>query len=62
MTWASGTRQQKRYKTTQDSFEDFKRIWSKSYKIFPNIKLAKKWTGNDRPNTWLKNVTFYYFN
>jgi len=61
MQWnKAGVRSPKYYKTQADSFADFKKIWSKHYKIFPNTHLAAKWTGNDNPVTWLKNVTHYY--
>jgi hypothetical protein len=49
-----------RYKTKQASYDDFKRIWSTYYKKFPNHALAKKYSGNDRPQTWLSNVTLFY--
>lgn len=61
MQWSkAGVRSPKYFKTQADSFVEFKRIWSKHYKIFPNKALATKWTGNDNPVTWLKNVTHYY--
>lgn len=62
MSWPSGKRTPKWYNTQQESFEDFKRIWAKSYKRFPDIVLARKWTGNDKPQQWLKNVTYHYNN
>jgi len=40
----------------------FKKLWARKYKKFPNLRLAKIYTGNDRAKTWLKNVTNYYNN
>lgn len=60
MTWENGYREQKTYDSTDQSFEDFKRIWEKYYERYPDRQLAIKWTGNDRAETWLKNVNYYY--
>jgi len=61
MQWdKQGNRSYKRYNSKEESYKDFKRIWSNYYIIFPNLKLAKKWTGNDSPNTWLNNVIYFY--
>ena len=60
MTWEKGYREYKRYNTQAESFEDFKRIWSKSYKTFPDIRHALVWTGDDRKISWLKNVKDSY--
>ena len=60
MTWPNGKRTGKWYATKEESYADFKRIWSTHYKIFPTYRLAVKWTGNDHPQTWLNNVTKYY--
>lgn len=48
------------YPTHADSFTDFKRIWAKSYKIFPTLAMAKKYSGNDRSEAWLETVTKVY--
>lgn len=50
----------KSYATINDSYEDFKRIWKKYYKVFPTKREAQKWTGKDRDVSWLNNVTYYY--
>lgn len=60
MTWKTGTRQPKYYASHAESFQDFKRIWSKYYKKFPDLALAHKWTGSDSPETWLANVCHIY--
>lgn len=61
MQWdKKGNRSPRYFKTQEEGFEAFKLIWKKSYKKFPDINLAIKWTGNDSPKTWLKNVTTYY--
>lgn len=49
------------YEKTEDSFEAFKKIWSQGYGTrFPTYKDAQAYSGNDRPDTWLSNVTHYY--
>jgi hypothetical protein len=60
MTWPNGKRQFKRYATCEESYEDFKRIWSRYYGRFPDHRLAVKYTGNDRADTWLANVKAIY--
>lgn len=60
MSWTGGKRHFKVYATKEASYEDFKRIWAKSYKVFPNLALAKKYSGNDRAKIWLNNVTKFY--
>jgi hypothetical protein len=60
MEWPNGKRQLKTYKDIKDSFKEFKEIWKDHYKTFPDYEMAKLWTGNDRPDTWLKAVTQYY--
>ena len=60
MTWPNGKRQFKRYATCEESYEDFKRIWSSYYGRFPDHRLAVKYTGNDRAHTWLANVKAIY--
>jgi len=60
MTWPNGKRTGKWYENKQASYEDFKRIWMKSYKTFPTYSMAVKWTGNDKPQTWLNTVTQCY--
>jgi len=61
MQWdKKGNRSPRYFKTQEEGFEAFKLIWAKSYKRFPDISLAKKWTGDDNASTWLKNVTLYY--
>lgn len=48
------------YNTPEESYEAFKKIWSKWYRIYPNRTLASRWTGWDNPTTWLTNVSHYY--
>lgn len=55
-----GTPYFKQYATKEDSYKDFKRIWSTYYGRFPDTALAKKYSGNDRPQQWLANVTHFY--
>lgn len=61
-----GNRSLKRFNTHQDSFKEFKRIWSMHYKEFPDQKLANKWVnGNFGATTkgsieWLSTVIQQY--
>jgi hypothetical protein len=49
------------YDNIGESYEAFKKIWTKGYGgKFPTYKAAQVWTGNDRPDNWIKNVKFYY--
>lgn len=60
MHWPNGVREQRRYNSTDESFEEFKDIWKRIYGRYPDMRLAIKYTGNDRPQTWLNNVNHYY--
>ena len=60
MTWKTGTRKFKYYNNCEEGYEDMKRIWRTYYKTYPNIALAKKWSGNDRAHSWLRNVNYWY--
>lgn len=48
------------FKSFDASHAEFKRIWAKSYKAFPDIALANKYTGKDRTANWLRNVCSAY--
>jgi len=50
------------YDTPEDSYKDFKRIWSTYYKGFPTVKMAEKWSGKDRVDAWMCNVEKFYKN
>lgn len=61
MSWdKNGNRYPRYFKSHEESFTEFKRIWVKYYGRFPDKKLADKWTGKDKPDSWLQNVTTYY--
>jgi len=60
MCWPKGKRTPCSFKSFEASHARFKEIWTKSYKAYPNTKLASKWTGNDHPNRWLVAVNQYY--
>lgn len=62
MIWPNGKRTGKIYSSKEESYSDFKRLWMKSYKTFPTYSMAVKWTGNDKPQTWLNTVKYYYHN
>jgi len=60
MNRKTGTRRLNVYASTDQSFEDFKALWKRVYKVYPNPALAKLYTGNDRPDTWLAIVNQTY--
>lgn len=60
MCWPQGKRTPCYFKSQAESHKRFKEIWAKSYKRFPDYNLAKKYTGNDHTETWLRNVTIAY--
>lgn len=53
-------REPKWYSNQSQSFAEFKYIWQKSYKRFPDIELADKWTGSHDEDHWLENVITAY--
>lgn len=48
------------YEKPEDSYEAFKKIWSKWYKTMPNLVSAQRWTGHDNAVRWLSHVNLYY--
>lgn len=60
MYWPGGVRTLKTYSSIQEGKEDFKRIWAKHYKRFPDYQLAKTYSGSDKSAAWLANVTHFY--
>ena len=50
----------KRYATTEDSIHDCARVWQAYYGRFPDLALARKWSGSDRAEQWLANVKYFY--
>jgi len=49
------------YTHPDQSYEAFKKIWTIGYGgHYPSRKAAAVWTGNDRPDNWMKNVNYYY--
>lgn len=60
MTWKNGYREPKYFPSHEASIQECAYIWEKSYKVFPTIKEAHKWTGNDNAKGWLAIVTKKY--
>lgn len=61
MVWdKNGVRSLKQYATIEESFEDFKVLWENKYKNFPDLYLARRYTGRDRAEAWLSTVTKHY--
>ena len=48
------------YEKPEDSYEAFKKIWSKWYKTHPNLNSAQRWTGHDNAVRWLSHVNLHY--
>ena len=61
MTWDRGFRECKAFDTPEDSYADFKRIWSSYYSGgYPTWNDHLKWVGYDSPN-WRANVHHYFY-
>jgi hypothetical protein len=61
MSWSkNGQRYPRYFKTQEESFAEFKRIWRNYYRRFPDMKLAMKWTGSDNTEHWLNIVRTIY--
>jgi len=61
MQWdKNGVRSFKRYATKEESYQDFYRIWEKHYRTFPTKRMAEIYSGNDRSDSWLSNVSHFY--
>lgn len=48
------------YEKPEDSYEAFKIIWRRWYDGLPTLAKAKRWSGNDRAEAWLRNVLHHY--
>jgi len=48
------------YEKYEDSFEDFKQLWTNYYWWYPDRAMAIKYTGWDRVDNWLRIVDQYY--
>ena len=60
MTWARWFREFKSYDTKEDSYKDFKRIWTSYYGWMPTYAKAKRYSWDDRVTAWLNNVLHFY--
>lgn len=49
----------RKYATKADSYADCERLWTTNYGKFPDLVLAKRWSGGSG-EMWLENVTSYY--
>lgn len=48
------------FKTPQSSYEAFKGLWQRGYGAFPTLRMAARYTNNDRPQEWLNIVNTCY--
>lgn len=60
MCWKNKKRYPCYFSSPEASTQRFKEIWAKSYKVFPTMKEARRWTGNDSPERWLQAVNQYF--
>lgn len=58
--WIKRNGRFERYDRPDDSYADFKQLWKKWYKKFPDHILANRYAGGDRVNEWLNNVSNCY--
>ena len=50
------------YEHPEESYAAFKKVWGKWYRTMPTIELARRYSGNDKAESWLANVTYFYHN
>jgi len=62
MAWKNGQRYLRTFKNLDESYKACEELWDRVYQRLPDHKLAKKYTGNDHPETWLKNFYLVYNN
>lgn len=63
MTWSTGKRTLKQYKSLAEGKEAFKSLWKNKYgNRFPDLRLAQIYSGNDNASGWLKTITYCYNN
>lgn len=49
------------YDTPEESLEAFKKVWVEGYGGgLPTLRMAQVYSGNDRAETWRKNVLLFY--
>lgn len=65
MCWPKTGREPCWFKSHGESFAAFKKVWTKKTLPYggrvPDIELARVYTGNDNPDTWLCNVHRSYY-
>lgn len=49
------------YKSKQESYEAFKKLWVRRYGGCPDMAKAIKYSWSDRPQEWLENVNHYLY-
>ena len=61
MRWDSaGNRHLKSYASIEEGQKDCESVWGKGYGVLPDASVARKWTGNDKPDEWLNNFWIAY--
>lgn len=62
MGWhKNGRRFIRKFESKEANKVAFIELWKRVYKTMPTAALAKKYTGNDSPSTWLKTVNQHYY-
>lgn len=61
MAWKNGKRYIRKFESIEANKQAFIELWSSHYGRLPDYALAKKYTGNDKPNIWLKAVNQHYY-
>lgn len=61
MYWPNGVRTQRTFPNIQASHDAFKDIWLRVYgNRLPTMADARKYSGNDKAESWYKNVHHFY--
>lgn len=47
------------YKSKEESYEAFKKLWARRYGGCPDMAKAVKYSGNDRASVWINNVEHF---
>lgn len=49
------------YDHPSESYQAFKKIWSKWYKTLPTLEMAKRYSGSHNAVSWKNNTTQFYY-
>ena len=60
MHWPNGQRTIREYDSYQAGFDSCYSLLKRKYQDYTIEGMAVKWTGNHNPDTWAKNVEYWY--